>query len=94
AWLDSELLERALDLYDRKQPVWGQAFAAQIAQCVLGMNGCPQGAARLAAWWADTSIAKQNLVGRALTRNQADIEAETRIAFAKAQAAQALTAEN
>ncbi|RWU27500.1 hypothetical protein DM813_00100, partial [Pseudomonas alkylphenolica] len=42
----------------------------------------------------DTSIAKQNLVGRALTRNQADIEAETRIAFAKAQAAQALTAEN
>ncbi|MGH8467398.1 MAG: T6SS effector BTH_I2691 family protein [Pseudomonas sp.] len=94
AWLDSELLERALDLYDRKQPVWGQAFAAQIAQCVLGMNGCPQGAARLAAWWADTRIAKQNLVGRALTRNQTDIEAETRIAFAKAQAAQALTAEN
>ncbi|RWU28104.1 hypothetical protein DM813_00020, partial [Pseudomonas alkylphenolica] len=48
----------------------------------------------MAAWWADTSIAKQNLVGRALTRNQTDIEAETRIAFAKAQAAQALTAEN
>ncbi len=96
AWLDNELLEHALDFYDRNQPVWGQALAAQIALCVHGMNGCTSGAAQLSSWWADTAIAKRNLVWRAMTRNQTDIEKETRIALARAQdqAAHVLTAEN
>ncbi|MDF0729247.1 hypothetical protein P0Y43_00715 [Pseudomonas entomophila] len=94
AWLDNDLLEHALDLYDRKQPVWGQAFAAQIALCVIGMNGCSSGAAQLSSWWTDTGIAKRNLVWRAMTCNQTELEEQARIAFAKAPSAQGLTAEN
>ncbi|MDU9390233.1 T6SS effector BTH_I2691 family protein [Pseudomonas sp. zfem002] len=87
AWLDSEMLEQALDFYDRDQPLWGQAFASQIALCLLGMNGSRGGEAKLASWWAGTEITKRNLVWRALTRNQVDIEKETREAFTKAKAA-------
>lgn len=95
AWLGNELLEQALDFYDRTEPVWGQAFTSQIALCVLGMNGCASGAAQLASWWADTAIAKRNLAWRAMTRNQTDIERETRTALDKAKAAaQELTMDN
>ncbi|RQS61569.1 hypothetical protein DID96_32695, partial [Burkholderia sp. Bp8963] len=94
AWLDSDLLKHALDLYDRKDPVWGEAFASQIGLCLLGMNGCNSGTTQLTAWWSDTAIDKHNLGWRALTRNQISIEEETRIAFAKAKAAEVLTAEN
>ncbi|MFK1566995.1 T6SS effector BTH_I2691 family protein [Pseudomonas aeruginosa] len=95
AWLDNKLLEQALDFYDRTQPVWGQAFASQIALCVLGMNGCASGAAQLASWWADIAIAKRNLAWRAVTRNQTNIERETRTALDNAKAAaKELTTDN
>ncbi|MCU1731217.1 MULTISPECIES: T6SS effector BTH_I2691 family protein, partial [unclassified Pseudomonas] len=95
AWLDSEMLEQALDVYDRHQPVWGQAFASQIALCLLGMNGSSKGAAKLASWWSDTSITKRNLAWRALAGNSIDIERETREALAGAKAAaNDLTADN
>lgn len=95
AWVGSEQLEQTLDFYDRTQPVWGQAFASQIALCVLGMNGCSSGAAQLASWWADTAIAKRNLAWRAVTRNQTDIERETRTALNDAKAkAKELTMDN
>lgn len=87
AWLDSEMFEQALDVYDRNEPVWGQAFASQVAICVLGMNGSSKGAAKLASWWSDTDIAKRNLAWRALTRNQSEIAKETRAAFATAKVA-------
>lgn len=96
AWLGSELLADALELYDRRDPVWGQAFAEQVVLCLVGMNGCASGAAKLAGWWADIAISKDNLAWRALTRNQAQIEEASRIALAqaKAQAGTGLTAEN
>lgn len=95
AWLDNKLLEQALDFYDRTTPVWGQAFASQIALCVLGMNGCTSGAAQLASWWADIAIAKRNLAWRAVTRNQTNIERETRTALDNAKAAaKELTTDN
>ena len=87
AWLDSEMFEQALDAYDRNEPVWGQAFASQVALCVLGMNGSSKGAAKLASWWSDTDIAKRNLAWRALTRNQSEIAKEARAAFATAKVA-------
>lgn len=86
AWLNSDLLADALDLYDRKEPVWGQAFADQIGLCLVGMNGCDSGAAKLASWWSDVSISKSNLAWRALTRNHWQIEAAARRALAKADA--------
>lgn len=94
AWLDSELLERAFDVYDRNDPVWGHAFASQVALCVLGMNASSKGAAKLATWWSDTDISKGNLAWRALTRNQAQIAKETRAAFAAAGQASVLTVDN
>ncbi|WP_175652758.1 T6SS effector BTH_I2691 family protein [Pseudomonas sp. Marseille-P9899] len=95
AWLDSEMLEQALDVYDRHQPVWGQAFASQIALCLLGMNASSKGAAKLASWWSDTDISKRNLAWRALTRNNIDIAREARAAFATAKAAaNGLTVDN
>lgn len=93
-WLGSDLLKQAIDLYDRKEPVWGQAFAEQIGLCLVGMNGCDSGAAKLVAWWSDIAIDGRNLAWRALTRNQFDIEKETRIALAKTGAEKVLTAEN
>lgn len=86
AWLDSEMLDQALDFYDRQEPVWGQAFASQISLCLLGMNGCSRGAAKLSSWWTDTDIGKRNLAWRALTRNQANIEESVRETFATAKA--------
>jgi len=94
AWLASDLLKHALDLYDRKAPVWGQAFAEQIGLCLLGMNGCDSGSAKLAEWWSDIAIGERNLAWRALTRNQLEIEEATKNAMAKAQAAEVLTADN
>lgn len=95
AWLDSDMLDQALDFYDRQEPVWGQAFASQISLCLLGMNGCSRGAAKLSSWWTDTDIGKRNLAWRALTRNQADIEESVREAFATAKAeGKGLTADN
>lgn len=95
AWLDSEMFEQALDVYDHNQPLWGQAFASQVALCVLGMNASSKGAARLASWWSDTDIAKRNLAWRALTRNQSEIAKEARAAFATAKvAANELTVDN
>jgi len=94
AWLDSDLLKHALDLYDRKAPVWGQAFAEQIGLCLLGMNGCDSGSAKLAEWWSDIAIGERNLAWRALTRNQFEIEEATKNAMAKAQAGDVLTADN
>ena len=94
-WLDSEMLEQALDVYDQNEPVWGQAFASQVALCVLGMNGSSKGAAKLASWWSDTDIAKRNLAWRALTRNQSEIAKEARAAFATAKVeASELTVDN
>ncbi|WP_420210884.1 T6SS effector BTH_I2691 family protein [Burkholderia aenigmatica] len=96
AWLRSGLLAEALDLYDRSDPVWGQAFAEQIGLCLVGMNGCDSGAAKLASWWSDIAIGKDNLAWRALTRNQTQIEEAARLALAqaKAQSGDGLTVEN
>ena len=94
-WLESEMLERAFDVYDSNDPVWGHAFAGQVALCVLGMNASSKGAAKLASWWSDTDISKGNLAWRALTRNNAGIARETRAAFAAAKGkANDLTADN
>ncbi len=95
-WLHSELLAEALDLYDRRDPVWGQAFAEQIGLCVVGMNGCDSGAAKLGSWWSDIAISKDNLAWRALTRNQTQIEEAARLALAqsKAQAGEGMTVAN
>ena len=94
AWIASPAMEAALDLYDREEPVWGMAFAEQIGLCVIGLNGCPNGNARLDGWWTDFEIGQGNLGLRAMTRNQVCIEVEARIALAKAKADDVLTVEN
>lgn len=94
AWMTSPVMDTALDLYDRHDPVWGLAFAEQVGLCVIGMNGCPNGNAQLEGWWTDIEIGKRNLGLRALTRNQVDIEAQTRVALAKAKAEDTLTVDN
>ncbi|MFW3895021.1 T6SS effector BTH_I2691 family protein [Pseudomonas bharatica] len=95
AWLDSEMLEQALDLYDRQQPIWGHAFSSQMTLCLIGMNGCSSGSAKLGSWWRDTNIAKRNLAWRALTRNQVEIEERVKEAFATAKVeASELTVDN
>ncbi|KWO10144.1 hypothetical protein WM26_21450 [Burkholderia cepacia] len=95
-WLHSELLAEALDLYDRRDPVWGQAFAEQVVLCVVGMNGCASGAAKLGSWWSDIAIGKGNFAWRALTRNQVEIEEAAKLALAeaKAQAGDGMTLAN
>lgn len=72
----------------------GQAFAEEMGLCLVGMNGCTAGSARLDAWWADIAIDKHNLAWRALTRDQIDIEEATKAALAKASADEPLTAAN
>lgn len=95
AWLDSEMLEQALDLYDRQEPIWGHAFSSQMSLCLFGMNGCSSGSAKLGSWWRDTDIAKRNLAWRALTRNQVEIEEKVKEAFATAKVqASELTVDN
>ncbi len=94
AWISSPVMDAAIDLYDRDEPVWGMAFAEQIGLCVIGMNGCPSGNSHLEGWWTDTDIGQRNLGLRAMTRNQLVIEAEARTALAKAEADNALTVEN
>lgn len=84
AWLSSDLLKDALALYDRRDPVWGQAFTEQMGLCLIGMNACESGASYLAGWWSDITIDERNLAWRALTRNNAQIEQATRQALADA----------
>ncbi|HKS14826.1 MAG TPA: T6SS effector BTH_I2691 family protein [Pseudomonas sp.] len=92
AWLSSDLLKDALALYDRRNPVWGQAFTEQMGLCLIGMNACESGASYLAGWWSDITIDERNLAWRALTRNNAQIEQATRQALANAKEDEPLTA--
>ncbi len=94
AWLKHKAVIDAFDLYDRKDAVWGQAFMEQVGLCLLGMNGCDSGTAKLAEWWSDIKIDEKNLAWRALTRNQTEIREATAIANAQAAAGEPLTAEN
>lgn len=92
AWLSSDLLQEALAVYDRREALWGQAFAEQVGLCLVGMNACDSGAAQLAGWWSDITLGQRNLAWRALTRNDAEIEQATRQALAQAQPGEPLTA--
>jgi hypothetical protein len=87
AWIRSQALIEALHVYDRKHAPTGQNFQNQIGLALAGFNYTEAGKAQIIKWAKDTQIKLDNLLLRATTLNQLELEEHTKAALAKAQAA-------
>lgn len=89
AWVLSDQLIDAFDVYDKRDEVSGFHFEAQSALCSAGMSGIPKSAAQIDAWLGGTIGDRRNIYLRGLLLNQKAIEDEAAIALKAAEQAAA-----
>jgi hypothetical protein len=87
AWIRSQPLIEALHVYDRKHAPTGQNFQNQIGLALAGFNYTEAGKNQIIKWAKDTQIKIDNLLLRATTLNQLELEEHTKAALTKAQTA-------
>lgn len=72
-WIQSEHLLTGFDVYDTKHIGSGACFAGQVAECIQGMTGLPEGEKLIDQWANSLSADRKNLFMRAYALNQEDL---------------------
>lgn len=80
-WISSDKLINAFDLYDRNDPIQGEAMRGQAVSCFFGMEGTPDTEKLLTNWANAAHIDRKNLFQRAMLRNQNHLEEEAKKAY-------------
>ncbi|MBB5020566.1 hypothetical protein HNQ59_003887 [Chitinivorax tropicus] len=86
AWLKTERVLQAFDCFDPQDNLSGEALRANVMGCVFGMEGSPEAATILDEWAAATHIDRNNLLMRALTRDQQAVKQAVNTLLAEATA--------
>lgn len=76
AWLKSDPLLNAFDLYDKRALVSGFEYAMEFSVCTDGMTCTPAGEQQVAKWAGSTAVDRRNLYLRAFAYNQTDLETQ------------------
>ena len=80
-WLQAPLFLDTLEDYHDADPKDGIEFEAVVGHAISGINVTIIGQTKLEAWANDVSIARSNMLYRALALNQKKIEAELKAAL-------------